>query len=249
MMKLWPAIDLMGGRVVRLVEGKREQATFYEGDPADVARGFFEAGATHLHVVDLDAAFDGSSDAGAPNRKAIADILKCAILCDVQVQVGGGLRSLAAIDALIEAGATRVVLGTIVVEDPAVLVASAAKHPGKVVVAVDAKDGIVAIRGWTESSGRSAIEMATEAQGVGAAAVLYTDIALDGTGRGPNVEATHRLQTALHIPVIASGGVGSLDHLRALKHASAQEVIVGKALHDGRVSLADAMRICSDPPL
>lgn len=251
-MKVWPAIDLLGGRVVRLVEGKREHATFYDGDPEAVALGFFRAGATHLHVVDLDAAFDGSSpegDPGAPNRKAIVEILKAAQVNDVQVQVGGGLRSLAAIDTLIEAGASRVVLGTIAIEDPVVLVAAAQRHPGKVVVAVDAKDGVVAIRGWTASSGRSAIEVASEAERVGAAAVLYTDISLDGTGRGPNVEATARLQAALHIPVIASGGVGSLEHLRALRHAAVKEVIVGKAIHDGRVDLSDAMRVCSDPPL
>ena len=248
-MKLWPAIDLMSGRVVRLVEGKREQATFYDGSPSDVARRFFELGAMHLHVVDLDAAFDGSVAGDAPNRSAVASILQAAASFEAEVQVGGGLRSLAAIETLVAAGVARVVLGTIAIEDPTVLVAAALRHPGKIVVAVDAKDGIVAIRGWTESSGRTAIDVASEAERVGAAAVLYTDIALDGTGRGPNVEATLRLQRALQIPVIASGGVGSIDHLRALVHAGAKEAIVGKALHDGRVDLRAALALTVGRPL
>ncbi len=241
-MIVWPAIDLMGGRVVRLVEGKRDAATYYEGAPADVARSFFARGARRLHVVDLDAAFDGAT-ADAPNRAAITGILAAATAHRVAVQVGGGLRSLAAIDALVAAGASRVILGTVAIEEPAVLVAAAAKHPGKIVVAVDAKDGIVATRGWTESSGRTAIDVATEAARVGAVAVLYTDIALDGTGRGPNVEATARLQAALSIAVIASGGVGSLAHLRALADASTREVVVGKALHDGRIPLEQAIAL------
>jgi phosphoribosylformimino-5-aminoimidazole carboxamide ribotide isomerase len=242
-MKIWPAIDLIGGRVVRLVEGRREQATFYDGAPDEVARGFFAAGARRLHVVDLDAAFDGLGDAGAPNRVAIAAILTAAAEVGAEVQVGGGLRALSAIDALLELGAGRVILGTIAITEPAVLLAAATRHPGKIVVAVDAKDGIVAVRGWTESSGRPATEVAEEAAGVGAAAVLYTDIARDGTGRGPNVEATARLQRGLPIPVIASGGVGSLEHLEALKAAEIREVVVGKALHDGRVALCDALRL------
>jgi len=242
-MILWPAIDLMGGRVVRLVEGRRQDATFYEGAPADVARGFFDAGATRLHVVDLDAAFDGGATDDAPNRVAIAAILRLAGERGVQVQVGGGLRSLAAIDALVCSGAARVVLGTIAITDPAMLVAVAAAHAGKIVVAVDAKNGVVATHGWTETSQRTAIEVAGDAERVGAAAVLYTDIARDGTGRGPNVEATRVLQAALKIPVIASGGVGSLEHLRALVFAEAREVVVGKALHDGRIELRDALAI------
>jgi len=244
-MKLWPAIDLMGGRIVRLTEGRREQVTFYEGAPGEIARGFFAAGARRLHVVDLDAAFDGASDHEAPNRVALRAILEVAQKADAAVQVGGGLRSLAAIDELVTLGAARVILGTVVIEEPAVLVAAALRHPGKIVVAVDARDGVVATRGWTQSSGRSAIDVATEAAAMGAAAVLYTDIARDGTGRGPNVEATRRLQDELTIPVIASGGVGSLDHLRALLVVSTEEVVVGKALHDGRVGLAAALELAS----
>ena len=240
---LWPAIDLMGGRVVRLVEGRREDATFYEGVPADVACGFFDAGAVRLHVVDLDAAFDGGAAEDAPNRVAIGAILQLAIERNVRVQVGGGLRSLAAIDALVSCGASRVVLGTIAITDPAMLVAAAHRHPGKIVVAVDAKNGVVATHGWTETSTRTAVEVAGDAERVGAAAVLYTDIARDGTGRGPNVEATRALQAALRIPVIASGGVGSLEHLRGLVLAEAREVVVGKALHDGRIALRDALAI------
>jgi phosphoribosylformimino-5-aminoimidazole carboxamide ribotide isomerase len=243
-MKLWPAIDLISGRVVRLTEGKRDQATFYEGAPGEVARGFFAEGAKRLHVVDLDAAFDGGADEDAPNRIALRAILEVAAQAGAEVQVGGGLRSLAAVDALVALGARRVILGTVVIEEPAVLVAAAMKHPGKIVVAVDAKDGVVATRGWTQSSGRSAVDVATEAASVGAAAILYTDISRDGTGRGPNVDATKRLQDELTIPVIASGGVGSLEHLRALRHAFAQEVVVGKALHDGRIGLRAAIEAC-----
>jgi phosphoribosylformimino-5-aminoimidazole carboxamide ribotide isomerase len=243
--KVWPAIDLMGGRVVRLVEGKRDRATFYDGAPDEVARGFFALGASRLHVVDLDAAFDAHRGAdatgGAANRRAVRAILEEAARAGVEVQVGGGLRSVAAIEALVELGARRVVLGTVAIEEPAVLVVAAARYPGKIVVAVDARDGIVATRGWTQDSGRRAIDVATDAARVGAAAILYTDIALDGTGKGPNVEATRRLQAELSIPVIASGGVGSLAHLHALRAAEVREVVVGKALHDGRIALADAL--------
>ena len=242
-MKIWPAIDLMGGRVVRLVEGKREATTYYEGAPDEVARRFFEAGAKRLHVVDLDGAFDGQGEADAPNRAAIAAILRSAIAHDAEVQVGGGLRSLAAIEHLVGEGAARVILGTVAVKEPAVLVAAAARHRGKIVVAVDAKDGIVATHGWTESSGRTAKDVAQDAARVGAVAVLYTDISLDGTGRGPNVAATSELQAALAISVIASGGVGSLAHLEALSAAGVREVVVGKALHDGRIALPDALAI------
>lgn len=235
-MELIPAIDLLGGRVVRLAEGRRESAVAYADDPAAVLAAHAAAGARRIHLVDLDGAFDA-----AAAQTALVERLCGA--SPVPVQVGGGIRSRAAVERLLAAGADRVVLGTAVVEDPALLAELGEAFPGRIVVAVDARDGKVATRGWTAQTDRSAREVALEAERAGAAAVLYTDIARDGLGTGPNVAATIALQGALTIPVIASGGIGSIDHVRALVEAGARACVVGRALYEGRVDLAAALLV------
>lgn len=237
-MRVWPAIDLLEGRAVRLHEGKRERATVFSERPWELPARFAADGAEGLHVVDLDGAF-----AGAPVQHALVARLIAAAAehGPLPVQVGGGIRDRAAVDAVIAAGATRVVLGTAAVKSPALVEACCRAYPGRIVVAVDAKDGVVAVSGWTEASDVSAIELGARAAAWGAAALLYTDVARDGTGAGPNVAATAALARAVPIEVIASGGVATLDHLRALRDADLAAVVVGRALYDGVFTLAEAV--------
>jgi phosphoribosylformimino-5-aminoimidazole carboxamide ribotide isomerase len=229
-----PAIDLIGGAAVRLVEGKRESAQRYHDDPVELALDFAAAGAERVHVVDLDGAF-----AGAPAQTALI-----AAICRrsrVPVQVGGGLRDAAALDAVFAAGARLAVLGTAAIRDPAFVEAACRAHPGRVIVAVDARDGMVAVDGWLEVSDVPAAVLAERAAGWGAAAILYTDIARDGTHGGPNVAATAALAAAVRCEVIASGGVGTLEHLAALRDAGIRSVVVGRALYERRFTLVDAI--------
>lgn len=235
-MKILPAVDLLGGDAVRLVEGDRSRATVYSGDPLAMLERWAAAGAERVHVVDLDGAF-----AGAPEQqRLIARLLAAA---PVPVQVGGGLRTAAAIDAALAAGACAAVVGTAALEDPEMVAAACRRHPGSIVVAVDAIAGAVATRGWTEAGDISAIELARRAADWGAAAVLYTDVAVDGTERGPDVARTAALVGAVgdRLEVIASGGVGTLDHIRALARTGAAWAIVGKALYEERFTLPEAM--------
>jgi phosphoribosylformimino-5-aminoimidazole carboxamide ribotide isomerase len=238
-MKLFPAIDLLGGRAVRLEEGKRERATVFRDRPIELVDELAQGGADRLHVVDLDGAF------GEPRQLAlIAEIVRAS---PIPVEVGGGLRDRAAIEAVLELGAAFAVLGTAAVRDPALVEDACRAHPGRIIVAVDARDGVVAIDGWTASGGITAIELAGRAARWGAAALLYTDIARDGLGGGPNVAATAALARAAGghaggIEVIASGGVGSLDHIAALAAAGVPAAIVGRALYDGKFTVAEAVR-------
>jgi phosphoribosylformimino-5-aminoimidazole carboxamide ribotide isomerase len=232
-----PAIDLLGGRVVRLERGQREHATVYSDDPAGVARGFCDAGATRLHVVDLDGAFGGAPQ----NQAAIVQVVAAA-RGRAAVQMGGGLRDLAACAAGFDAGAAAVVLGTAAAKQPQVVRAACARWPGRIVVAVDAKGGLVAVEGWAETTARPAEELAREMVALGAAAILYTDVARDGMRTGPAVEATARLAGAVApVPVIASGGVAKLDDLRALASAGVPRCIVGRALYERAFTLAQAI--------
>jgi phosphoribosylformimino-5-aminoimidazole carboxamide ribotide isomerase len=228
-----PAIDLLGGHVVRLVEGRREQATVYSDRPGEVARRFVDGGATRLHVVDLDGAF-----AGRPVNRAAIDAILAA---GVPVQVGGGLRDYAACEAAIVAGARFIVLGSAVTRDPDLFERACATLP--VIAAVDARDGKVAVAGWTEQTAADAFEVAREAvEHYGAAGVLYTDITRDGKRVGPNVEASAQLARALApAEVIASGGVGTLDHLRALAAAGVPACVVGRALYEGVFTVEEAI--------
>lgn len=233
-MHILPAIDLFEGRAVRLHQGRYDAVTVYDDDPARLAaslRGKVE----WLHVVDLEGA-----RAGKPVQAALVRAIVAAF--GVGVQVGGGVRSVETADAYLALGASRVVLGTAAIRDISMVRALATKHPEKVVVALDAKDGRVAIEGWVETSSLSALEVAKQLEGVPVAALLYTDIAKDGTQAGPNVSATALLAREGGFPVIASGGVGSLDHLRALSSVPGiVGAIVGKALYERAFTLEDAL--------
>jgi phosphoribosylformimino-5-aminoimidazole carboxamide ribotide isomerase len=237
-MKVWPAIDLLEGWAVRLHEGRRDKATVFHERPWELVLELVADGAQGIHVVDLDGAF-----AGAPvQHELVARVIKAS---RVPVQVGGGIRDRAAVEAVLAAGAARVVLGTAAVKSPALVEECCRAYPGRVVVAVDAKDGVVAVSGWTETAGVTAIELGRRAAGWGAAALLYTDVARDGTGVGPNVAATAALARAVDIEVIASGGVAELDDLRALRDAGIPAVVIGRALYDKRFSLRAAVHVAS----
>jgi phosphoribosylformimino-5-aminoimidazole carboxamide ribotide isomerase len=229
-----PAIDLLGGKVVRLVEGRRDRSTVFSERPGEVARGFVAAGAKRIHVVDLDGAFSGTPE----NRRAVAEILGCG----APVQLGGGVRDAETCERLLVDGVDSVVIGTVAVKEPDLVRQLCRRFPGRIIVAVDARDGKVAIAGWAEATQVDALDLAAEMVERGAAAILYTDIARDGTGVGPNVETSAKLQRVLHpTPVIASGGIGSAAHLRALALAGLQRCVVGRALYEGRLTLAEAL--------
>jgi len=233
-MLILPAIDLLGGCVVRLREGKRDQATIYSRAPGDVAAAFAQGGARRLHVVDLDGAFAGRRE----NLAAVQQIRAAG----VPVQLGGGVRDLAACAALLDAGIDRVVLGTAMVKTPALVVEACARWPGRVVVAVDARDGNVAVEGWVEATALAAFDVAAAAAEAGCAAVLFTDIRRDGLRTGPNVETTAMLARVLHpVEVIASGGIASLDDLRQLALAGVPAAVVGRALYEGVFTVAEAL--------
>jgi phosphoribosylformimino-5-aminoimidazole carboxamide ribotide isomerase len=233
--KLFPAIDLLAGRAVRLEEGKRERTTVFHDRPIELVAELARGGADRLHVVDLDGAF------GEPRQLALIAAIVAA--SPIPVEVGGGLRDRASIDSVLALGAGFAVLGTAAVRDPVLVEQACRAHPGRIIIAVDARDGVVAIDGWTASGGITAAELATRAAAWGAAAVLYTDVARDGLGGGPNVAATAALARAAGIDVIASGGVGSLDDIAALARAGVPAAIVGRALYDGKFTVADAARV------
>lgn len=234
-MKLLPAIDLLGGRAVRLRAGDRARATVFHERPIELVGELARDGADCLHVVDLDGAF------GEPRQTAlIAGIVAAS---PIPVEVGGGIRDLDALDALLDLGVAFAVLGTAAVRTPAFVEQACARHPGRVIVAVDARDGVVAVDGWTASGGITASELGQRAAAWGAAALLYTDVARDGLGGGPNVEATAALARAVRCDVIASGGVGSLDDIARLRDAQIPAVVVGRALYDRAFTIADAARI------
>ena len=236
-MILYPAIDLKDGACVRLLRGDMAQATVYADDPAAQARAFAAAGCQWLHVVDLDGAF-----AGRPVNRAAIEAIVAAV--DVPVQLGGGVRELATLEAWLAAGISRVVLGTAAVRDPAFVEAACAAHPGRVAVGIDARDGRAAVDGWAETSDIPALDLARRAAQAGAAAIVHTDIARDGALEGPNLAATRAIAQAVDIPVIASGGVaglGDLAALKALEGDGVAGVIVGRAFYDGRIEPAAAI--------
>lgn len=235
-----PAIDLIEGRAVRLAEGDPARSTVYDADPRAVVERFAAAGARRIHVVDLDGAF-----AGEPRQlELIAAMIERAHALGLEVEVGGGARSEAATLAILGAGADLVIVGTLAVREPALVAALCGRHPGRLIVAIDARDGRVATHGWRTTTDLEAATLAREAAGWGAAGLLYTDIARDGLQVGAAVAATAALQEAVEIPVIASGGVGSLDDLLALKAAGVRAVVLGRALYEGTVSLEEALRRC-----
>lgn len=232
---VFPAIDLKDGEVVRLAGGDMGQATVYAQDPLAVARSFSDAGARWLHLVDLDGAFAGESVNGA----AVAAILSTT---DLRVQVGGGIRSIAAVEHWLNLGAARVVIGSAALSDPGLVRTAAARFPGRIVVAVDAIDGRVAAHGWADVSNVTAAELGRRFADAGVAALLFTDIARDGRMTGANVAATAALAAETGLPVIASGGVRDLADIAALKaHPGIAGVIVGRALYEGAFGLAAAL--------
>lgn len=239
-MILYPAIDLKGGAVVRLYKGDLEQATTFNLDPADQARRFSEAGFERLHIVDLDGAVSGR----AVNGAAVEAILAAA---DLPAQLGGGIRSLSQIEAWLERGVARVILGTAAVKDPALVHEACKLFPGRVVVGIDARGGRVAVEGWVEASELAAEELARRFEDAGVAALVYTDIERDGALLGVNVAATAALARAVSIPVIASGGVASIADIEALRGVPGLEgVILGRALYDGRIEPAAALALARE---
>ena len=241
-MILFPEIDLKDGQCVRLFQGDMDQVTVFGDDPAARARDFAAAGAKWLHVVDLNGAVSGRP----VNEDAVTAILDAV---DLPVQLGGGIRDRDTIEFWLERGVRRVILGTIAVRDPALVEQASRKHPGRVAVGIDARDGMVAVEGWTETSATTALDLAKRFRDSSLAAIIYTDISRDGAMQGPNIEATVELARAISVPVIASGGVSSMADLEALKKAGQgllQGVISGRALYDGRIDLAAAIGLLEE---
>lgn len=238
-MILFPAIDLKNGQCVRLEQGDMARATVFNLDPAAQAQSFAAQGFEYLHVVDLDGAF-----AGKPmNAQAVEAMLG---VIKMPVQLGGGIRDLATVEAWLAKGITRVIIGTAAVRDPAFVKEAAAKFPGRVAVGLDARDGKVAVEGWAETSTVTALEIAQRFEDAGVAAIIFTDIARDGLLKGLNLDATIALADSISIPVIASGGLASIEDIKAMLSPRAKKLagaIAGRALYDGRVDPAAALEL------
>jgi phosphoribosylformimino-5-aminoimidazole carboxamide ribotide isomerase len=241
-MILFPAIDLKDGNAVRLEQGDMARATVFHRDPAAQARAFESQGFQYLHVVDLDGAF-----AGKPvNVAAVERILESV---SMPVQLGGGIRDTATVEAWLEKGVSRVIIGTAAVRDPPFVKQAARDYPGQVAVGLDARDGKVAVEGWAETSELSALDIARRFEDVGVAAIVYTDIARDGLLKGLNLDATIALAGAISIPVVASGGLASIDDVTALLAPRARKLegaIAGRALYDGRLDAPAALKLIRD---
>ncbi len=237
-MIIYPAIDLKDGKCVRLHKGDMDAATIYNDDPAAQAREWAIAGFSWLHVVDLNGAVDGKP----VNTDAVQAILSAA---DLPVQLGGGIRSIAQIENWLNEGVSRVILGTVAVKNPALVIEACSLFPDQIVVGIDARDGRVAVEGWVEESDILATDLAAKFVDAGVAAIIYTDINRDGTGRGLNMEATIALAETTSIPIIASGGVASLADVRAVRAAEkfgVNGMIIGTALYDGSIDVARALQ-------
>jgi len=238
-MIILPAIDLKEGKCVRLEQGLMDRDTVYNDSPAEQARIWQEQGGELLHIVDLDGAF-----AGVPkNRDAIKTIVDA---ITIPSELGGGIRDMQTIEAYLELGIDRVILGTVAKENPKLVAEACKKYPGQIVVGIDARDGLVAVRGWADVTKKLATEMAREMAGFGVEAIIYTDISRDGMMQGPNIEATRKLAESIDIPVIASGGLSSLDDIRrlmAIEFSGVTGVITGKAIYSGAIDLREAVAL------
>ena len=235
-----PAIDLKEGKCVRLLQGRMEDATVYSDNPEDTAKRWVAEGAELLHIVDLDGAFTG----GMKNLSAIEAIRKA---IRIPIEVGGGIRDMDRIDQLLSLGVNRIILGTVAVEKPELVKEACKKYPDKILVGIDAKNGFVATKGWVEVTQIKAKELALKMQGYGAAGVIYTDISRDGMLTGPNIETTREMAESLNIPVIASGGISSIDDIKRLsKIKGLWGAITGKAIYSGALNLKEAIRITKD---
>ena len=235
-MILYPAIDIRGGRCVRLIEGDFDRETAYDSDPSTAARRWVEAGATWLHVVDLDGAVEGRP----VNRKAIAEIRASV---DVPIQLGGGLRQLTDLEDALDGGINRAILGTVALRDPELVISAVARWGDRIAVALDARDGRLATDGWLGQTDSDATDVAQRLAQRGVGHFIYTDIRRDGTLAGPNLEALAELVEMIEGDVIASGGVASLQDIEAIAATGATGVIIGRALYDGRVDLAAAIAL------
>jgi phosphoribosylformimino-5-aminoimidazole carboxamide ribotide isomerase len=234
-MEVWPAIDLRGGKCVRLEQGDYERETVYGDDPVDVARQFAAAGARFLHLVDLEGAREGLP----VNLPKVQEILAAV---DMICELGGGIRDEQSISELLEFGLARLIIGTSALKEPEWFRETCRRYPGKLVLGIDARDSRVATDGWLETSNMRATELAAQFSGEPLAAIIYTDIATDGMLRGPNVSAMKEMQRAVKVPVIASGGVTTVDDVRELGRAGLAGCIIGRALYEGTLTLAEAIQ-------
>ncbi len=238
-MYLLPAIDLKQGKCVRLKQGDMMQVTVFNDNPPAQAESFAAQGAEWIHIVDLDGAF-----AGKPvNAQAVENILKAV---DVKIELGGGIRTLETIKMWLDKGVARVILGTIALRDPDFVKKACLEFPGRIAVGIDAKDGFVAVEGWAEKSETTAVDLARQFESAGVSAIIYTDVARDGVLQGPNLPATVRLARSVSTPVIVSGGISSLDDLKACKKEEQNNiagVIAGRAVYDNRFTVREAVRL------
>ncbi len=235
-MQIWPAIDLRGGKCVRLQQGDYARETVFSDDPVAMAQQFAADGAKHLHLVDLDGARDGKPTNHDIVRKIVAAV-------DMECELGGGVRDEATISALLDTGIGRVVLGTAALKNADWFRQMCLKYPQKLVLGIDARDGLVATDGWLETSNTPATELADQFREVPLAAIVYTDIATDGMLNGPNVEAMAEMQRHVDMPVVASGGVTTIDDVRRLDEAGLAAAIIGRAIYEGTLKLAEAIEV------
>jgi phosphoribosylformimino-5-aminoimidazole carboxamide ribotide isomerase len=240
-MIFFPAIDLKDGQCVRLLHGEMDKATVFNDDPAAQAKRFEQHGSKWLHIVDLNGAFEGQ-----PVNGAAVDGILAAV--GIPLQLGGGIRDMATIDAWLEKGVARVILGTVAVRDPDLVREACRRHPGRVALGIDARDGFVAVEGWAETAEITALEMAKRFEDAGAAAIIHTDIGRDGAMQGPNLDATRELAEAVSTPLILSGGVSSMDDLARVVASGAKlaGVISGRAIYDGRIDVAEAVAVLAE---
>lgn len=235
-MIIFPAIDIKGGRCVRLTQGRMDAETVYSDEPWEVAKKWASMGAEVIHLVDLDGAVEG-------NPKNLGVVEKITASVDVPVQIGGGIRDEKTAEAyLSNRNIKRIIIGTAAIEDPSLVTALTARHPGRVAVGIDAKDGLVAIKGWVTVTGQKATDLAKKLEDAGVACIIYTDISRDGMLTGPNVEATREMAESVNIPVVASGGISSLKDIESYRGVPLEGIIVGKALYSGNLDLRDAIR-------
>jgi phosphoribosylformimino-5-aminoimidazole carboxamide ribotide isomerase len=237
-MQVWPAIDLRGGKCVRLRQGDYQQETVFAENPADVARQFAAQGAKHLHIVDLEGAREGLP----VNLPAVQEILAAV---DIESELGGGIRDEQSVQELFDFGVSRLVIGTSALKDPEWFRTACRQYPGRLVLGIDARDGRAATDGWLNTSDVSAIELARQFASEPLAAIIYTDIATDGMMRGPNIAAMAEMQAAVDVPIVASGGVTTIDDVARLAEAGLAGCIIGRALYEGTLQLADAIRVAA----
>ncbi len=238
-MQIWPAIDLLGGKAVRLTKGDYEQVKVYFENPAQILSYFEKAGAQRLHLVDLDGARDGKMSNYDTIRRLVLD-------SQLQIEVGGGIRTEERIKAYLDLGVSRVILGTAAAENFPFLQAMVEKYQGKIVVGVDAKDGKVALHGWKNVTEITALEFCKKLEAIGVAAIIYTDISKDGGLKGTNLPLYQTLTRELSIPIVASGGITYLEEIQQLKEMGLTGAIVGKALYEGKLDLKEVLKMGGD---